>query len=73
MHIAINKMLADKDRAFVDPTASKTADFESLKEFANAAEYDFQIKIATEYHQERVAKFEDRMEAWYGFNYYYIF
>ena len=64
MHIAINKMLADKDRAFVDPTASKTADYESLKEFANAAEYDFQIKIALEYHQERVAKFEDRMEAW---------
>lgn len=60
-------MLTDKDRAFVDPTMSKTADFESLKEFADAAEYDFQIKIATEYHRERVAKYDDMMHAWYDY------
>ena len=64
MHVAINKMLLDKDSAFADPTISKTADFEALKEFADAAEYDHQTKIVSEYHQERVAKYEDKMQSW---------
>ena len=65
MHVAINQMLSDKDQAFTDPTLGTSADFEALKEFADSAEYNFQIKKAFEYHQERVAKFEDRMDAWY--------
>ena len=58
-------MLSSKDEAFADPTLGKTADFESLKHFADDAEYNFQIKKAFEYHQERVAKFEDKMDSWY--------
>jgi hypothetical protein len=64
MHLAINKMLSDKDHAFTDPTLGRTADFESLKEFADTAEYNFQIRKAFDYHQERVAKFEDKKDAW---------
>ncbi len=64
MHIAINTLFADKDAAFRDPTLVKTADFDALKEFADMAEFDFQIQSAFEYHQERVAKYEDKMHAW---------
>ena len=67
MHVAINRMFADKDYAFADPTVSKIADFESLKEFADAAEFDFQTSIASEYHQERIAIYEDRMQSWYDY------
>ena len=69
MHVAINAILKNKDKAFSDPTVSKTADFESLKQFADMAEYDFQIAIAGDYHRERVAKYEDSMQSWYEIKY----
>lgn len=64
MHAAINNMLSDKDQAFTDPSLGRAADLEAFKEFAETAEYNFQIKKAFEYHQERVAKFEDKIDAW---------
>ncbi|KAJ3297860.1 Cilia- and flagella-associated protein 70 [Borealophlyctis nickersoniae] len=63
MHIAINKVFHDKAAAFVDPTITKTADFQLLKKFADTAERDHSISIAASYHQERVAKYEDSMQA----------
>ncbi|KAJ1566520.1 Cilia- and flagella-associated protein 70, partial [Cladochytrium tenue] len=67
MHIAINKMFKDLNNAFVDPTASRTADFNMLKEFADGAEFDNNIPTAESYHKERVAKFEDSMQAWFDY------
>jgi hypothetical protein len=57
-------MFSNKESAFNDPTVSKTADFDSLKKFADEAEYDFRIDIASEYHQERVVKYENLMQSW---------
>ncbi|KAJ3045423.1 Cilia- and flagella-associated protein 70 [Rhizophlyctis rosea] len=67
MHIAINKIFHDKAQLFVDPTVSKTADFTMLKKFADSAELDHSIQIATSYHQERLAKFEDSLQAWFDY------
>ncbi|KAJ3214771.1 Cilia- and flagella-associated protein 70 [Dinochytrium kinnereticum] len=67
MHIAINKMFNDKDAAFADPTACKTADFNLLKRFAEEAEEDHNVMVAMGYHQERIAKFEDSFQAWFDY------
>ncbi|KAJ3056144.1 Cilia- and flagella-associated protein 70 [Rhizophlyctis rosea] len=67
MHIAINKIFHDKSHLFVDPTVSKTADFKMLKKFADAAELNYSVPIAVSYHQERLAKFEDSLQAWFDY------
>ncbi|KAJ3279301.1 Cilia- and flagella-associated protein 70, partial [Blyttiomyces sp. JEL0837] len=67
MHIAINKMFSEPESAFIDPTISKTADFSLLKKFADESEFDCQIHNASIYHQERIAKFEDSMQAWFDY------
>jgi hypothetical protein len=59
-------MFRSKDLAFVDPIVSKTADFALLKKFADQAELDYSVTVAATYHKERVAKYEDSMQAWYN-------
>ncbi|KAJ3416941.1 Cilia- and flagella-associated protein 70 [Chytridiales sp. JEL 0842] len=63
MHIGINNMFRNKEMAFVDPTISRTADFSLLKAFADQAELDYNVAIAATYHKERIAKYEDSMQA----------
>ncbi|KAJ3116252.1 Cilia- and flagella-associated protein 70 [Phlyctochytrium bullatum] len=60
-------MFNDKDSAFSDPTLSKTADFSTLKKFAEEAEEDNNINVAMSYHQERIAKYEDSFQAWFDY------
>ena len=57
-------MFRDQETAFGDPTISKTADFALLKKFADQAEIDYNVVVAATYHQERIAKYEDSMQAW---------
>ncbi|KND04050.1 uncharacterized protein SPPG_01495 [Spizellomyces punctatus DAOM BR117] len=67
MHLLINKMFRDKSTAFVDPTLTKTADFQILKNFADTAEVDHLTDLASRYHQERIVKYEDSMQAWFDY------
>ncbi|KAI8929249.1 hypothetical protein BC831DRAFT_6458 [Entophlyctis helioformis] len=67
MHISINKIFSEKDVDFVDPTINRSADFGALKEFADAAELNRQPNIAAMYHQERVAKYNESLSAWFDY------
>ncbi|KAI9098181.1 hypothetical protein DFS34DRAFT_619887 [Phlyctochytrium arcticum] len=67
MHLLINKTFRDRSTLFTDPTISKTADFQTLKEFADVAEADHAVDLAAGYHQERIVKYDDSMLAWFDY------
>ncbi|KAJ8327947.1 hypothetical protein QVD99_006319 [Batrachochytrium dendrobatidis] len=67
MHVAINQIFSKREPKFVDPAMDRLADFHSLKEFADVAEFNGKYSISARYHLERVAKYEDTISAWFDY------
>ena len=44
------------------------ADFEALKLFADEAEWSRQPLSAAKYHQQRIAKYEENLQAWFDYS-----
>ncbi|KAJ3355461.1 Cilia- and flagella-associated protein 70 [Entophlyctis luteolus] len=67
MHISIHKMFKDVDSAFTDPSVIRTADFSMLKSFADQSELDNDFALASVYHKERIAKYDDSIQTWFDY------
>ncbi|KAI9204949.1 uncharacterized protein BJ171DRAFT_423701, partial [Polychytrium aggregatum] len=67
MHISTAQMFKNRVALAEDPTISRTADFNSLKSFADREETERNLHVAALYHQERVSKYEESMQAWFDY------
>ncbi|KAI8802085.1 hypothetical protein BJ742DRAFT_873493 [Cladochytrium replicatum] len=75
MHMSINRMFKNNvggseltSRLMEESGAESLAnDYQLLKTFSEEAEGDLNVGAAAFYHQERLAKYEDSIQAWYDY------
>ncbi|KAJ1551557.1 Cilia- and flagella-associated protein 70, partial [Nowakowskiella sp. JEL0078] len=68
-HIVLSQMFQTKNalESSINTTKVEKNEYLTLKQFAEAAEYDLEIEIANKYHDERLAKYDDSMQVWFDF------
>lgn len=67
VHLSINEFFNVNSKHDLDISAISQEKFMVFKQFANLSEMDNQLGIAEKYHQERIAKFQDKISAWYDY------
>jgi hypothetical protein len=63
MHSVINNVYSANEQN--EKVSKSVVELNSLKEFAENAEWNRQIDVAAKYYKERIARYEDNFHAWY--------